>query len=350
MKNIKLLLLLFTMVGFSTMYAGNPDRQGEAGANELLFNPWASSAGLHSLNTSSIFGVDAMRLNVAGISRGYNKAMISVSNTRLFEGSDLQFNALGFVVKTGKSGAFGVSLAAVDFGDIPITTENSPEGTGATFSPSFYHMGLGYSYTYANKISVGILVRVIGESTSNVSAIGAAIDAGVQYVSGERDNFKLGISLRNIGTPMKFGGSGLNFTSKNPGNSLSDYQLTFQHRAEGFELPSVLNMGFSYDFYLSNDMFVRGVSNFTSNAFSLDQVGAGAEFFFKKLLVLRAAYKYEIGASSIEENNIYSGFAGGFTVNVPMSKKKKNTLALDYSYRTTYRFRGTHNFGIRIII
>ena len=34
---------------------------------------------------------------------------------------------------------------------------------------------------------------------------GWAIDAGVQYVSGEKDNFKLGISLRNIGSPMQFG-------------------------------------------------------------------------------------------------------------------------------------------------
>jgi len=266
MKKINIFIVLFALVGMSTAYAGNPDRQGEAGANELLFNPWASSAGLHSMNTSSIFGVDAMRVNVAGISRGYNKAMISVSNTRLYEGSDLQFNALGITVRMGKTGALGVSLAAVDFGDIPVTTVDAPGGTGGTYSPSFYHMGLGYSYTYANKISVGALIRIVGESTSNVSAMGAAIDAGVQYVSGDKDNFKLGISLRNIGTPMRFGGSGLNFRGKNPGVNNSDYQLTFQHRTEGFELPSVLNMGVSYDFYLSERMYIRGIGNFTSNA------------------------------------------------------------------------------------
>jgi len=101
---------------------------------------------------------------------------------------------------------------------------------------------------------------------------------------------------------------------------------------------------------VSNDMFIRGLTNFTSNAFSLDQIGGGVEFFFKDLIVLRGAYRYEIGATSIEENNIYSGFAGGFSINVPMSKKNKNKLSLDYAYRTTYRFRGTHNFGVRIVI
>ncbi len=350
MKKIQLYLILLALVGATNVFAGNPDRQGEAGANELLFNPWANSAGLHSMNTSSIMGVAAMRLNVAGISRGYNKAMISIANTRLYEGSDLQFNALGFVVRMGKTGALGVSLAAVDFGDITITTEDTPDGNGGTYSPSFYHMGVGYSYTYANKISVGALVRIVGESTSNVSAMGAAIDAGVQYVSGEKDNFKLGISLRNIGTPMKFGGTGLNFRGDNPGNNTNSYQITFQHRAAGFELPSLLSMGFSYDYYFSNSMYIRGLANFTSNAFSLDQIGGGVEFYFRDLIVLRGAYRYEIGATSIEENNLYSGFAGGFSVNIPMSKKNKNKLALDYSYRTTYRFRGTHNFGVRIII
>ncbi|HEB62318.1 MAG TPA: PorV/PorQ family protein [Bacteroidetes bacterium] len=349
MKKIKIYLILLALIGSTFSYAGNPDRQGEAGANELLFNPWASSAALHGLNTSSIFGVAAMRLNIAGISRGYDKAMVALSNTRLYEGSDLQFNSLGITVRMGKSGALGVSLAALDFGDIPITTENAPEGTGGTYSPSFYHLGVGYSYTYEKKISVGALLRLIGESTNDISAFGAAIDAGVQYVSGERDNFKLGIALRNIGTPMKFGGSALNFRGKNPEGNTS-YELTFQHRAAGFELPSLLNMGISYDYYFSNNMFLRGMTSYTSNAFSLDQIGAGLEFNFRDILILRGSYMYELGQSSIEETNIYSGVAGGFSVNVPLSKKNKNKLALDYAYRATYRFRGSHNFSVRIII
>ena len=350
MKKIYLIIIIF-VTGFSVqdMFAGNPDRQGEAGASELLFNPWAGSSALHGMNTSSVFGVDAMRLNVAGISRGYSKAMVGISNSRLYEGSDLQLNALGIALKMGKSSAIGISLAAVDFGEIPITIEDVPEGTGGTYSPSFYHLGVGYSYTYANKISVGALLRLVGEGTSDISAFGAAIDAGVQYVSGPQDNFKLGISLRNIGTPMKFSGSGLNFRSSNP-DGTSSYQLTFQHRAEGFELPSALNMGFSYDFYFGNKMFLRGIGNFTSNAFSLDQTGVGAEFYFRDILVLRGSFMMEVGAANVEERNIYSGPAGGFTVNVPLSKKNKNKLALDYSYRATNRFKGSHNFCVRIEI
>ena len=37
----KLLYTILTVFLFSAVYAGNPDRQGEAGAGQLLLNPWA---------------------------------------------------------------------------------------------------------------------------------------------------------------------------------------------------------------------------------------------------------------------------------------------------------------------
>ena len=61
-------LVLVMLVAVSA-WAGNPDRQGEAGAPELLMNPWARSAGLHTMSTSMITGAEAMRLNIAGLAR-----------------------------------------------------------------------------------------------------------------------------------------------------------------------------------------------------------------------------------------------------------------------------------------
>ncbi len=330
----------------AVMFAGNPDRQGEAGASELLLNPWARSAGLHSMNTASVMGVEALRLNPAGIGRLPKREMY-FGNTRLYEGSTLQLNSAGYAQRAGSNGAFGFSLMIVDFGDIPITTENQPGGTGGTFSPSFVNLGIGYSYTYENKISVGILMRAISETLPSVQAFGMALDAGVQYVSGPKDNFKLGISLRNVGTPMKFSGEGLSRQIASP-TTETEFQLKFDARAEDFELPSVLNIGFSYDFYLAEDLYVRGLANFTSNAFSRDQIGAGAELQYKDIVTLRGAYKYEIGTSGSTLENVYTGVAAGATINVPLNKESKNVVGIDYSYRTTNPWRGTHNFGIRL--
>ncbi len=327
--------------------AGNPDRQGQAGAVELLMNPWGRSAGVHSMSTSSVRGVEAMRINIAGLSR-IQKLEIGLSNNRLFSGTGMNLNSLGLGFKMGKSGALGIEFASLDFGQIPVTTVNQPAGTGGFFSPSFFQLGLGYSYTYANKISVGMLMRLVSESIQDVTASGIALDAGVQYVSGPKDNFKLGISLRNIGSPMAFGGEGLSTKRGNPdpaGGVL--YELTYDARAASFELPSMLNMGVSYDYYLGNENYIRSLINFTSNAFSRDQIGAGLEFSFQNIIVLRAAYKYDMGTTDGDTRNIYTGFSAGGSIEVPINKGGSNNLGLDYAYRTTNPFKGTHNFTLR---
>ncbi|MBK8348899.1 MAG: PorV/PorQ family protein [Saprospiraceae bacterium] len=327
--------------------AGNPDRQGQAGAAELLMNPWGRSAGLHSMSTSSVMGVEAMRINIAGLSR-IKKLEIGISNNRLFSGTGMNLNSFGLGFKMGKSGAFGVEFASLDFGQIPVTTVNQPAGTGGFFSPSFFQLGLGYSFTYANKISVGMLMRLVSESIQDVTASGVAIDAGVQYVAGPKDNFKLGIALRNVGSPMVFGGEGLSTKRGNPDPAGGvTYELTYDARAASFELPSMLNMGVSYDFYFGSDNYLRGLANFTSNAFSRDQVGAGLEFSFQNLVALRAAYKYDLGKTDVETKNVYTGLSAGASVEVPISKGGANNLGIDYAYRTTNPFKGTHNLTLR---
>lgn len=344
-KSIQSLLLIsaFMVTAFAVI-AGNPDRQGEAGASELLLNPWARSAGVHSMSTASVSGIEAMRINVAGLGR-MTSGEFMIANTRLYEGSTLGMNTLGFATKVGESSAFGVTLTAMDFGDIDITTVEQPAGTGGTYSPSFFQIGLGYAYTYENKISVGLLVRGVTESLPTASAFGLAIDAGVQYVSGEQDNFKLGISLRNTGSAMEFGGEGLSFQTVAPDDNGDPYTLTVNSRGEDFELPSQLNIGLSYDFYIGEENFIRGIGNFTSNAFSTDQMGVGAEFYFRDLVILRGGYKFDLDVID-EQRNLYTGAAAGVSLLIPTKKDSERKFVIDYAYRTTNPFNGTHNLTL----
>lgn len=333
------------------MFAGNPDRQGEAGAPELLMNPWARSAGLHTMNTSNISGVESMRLNVAGLSR-INSTEIAGSYMNYMRGSGLGMSAFGIAQKVGKSGALGISLAALDFGNIPVTTTNQPQGTGATFSPRFFHLGVGYSHMFENKISVGVLVRSVNESIENVSASTIAMDAGVQYVTGEKDNFKFGISLRNVGGRLKFEGEGLT-TIQDVKIGGIDYPLAVEQRSASLELQSLLNMGLSYDFYVGNMNRITAIGNYTSNSFSQDFIGGGLEYAFNEMFMLRGAYRYEVGSTSANDadGGQYTGLAAGFTLQVPFSKKADSgKLGIDYSYRATRTYDGSHNLGIRIML
>lgn len=349
-KHLYIILAIFLTIGtVAEINAGNPDRQGEAGAAQLLLNPWARSAGLHTMNTSFVSGVESTIINPAGIVR-INKSEFIVAHTRYLEGTDISFNSFGLAQKMKKNGAFGLSVMMVDMGDIPVTTENQPEGTGATFSPSMFNMGLSYAHIFGNKISVGLTVRVVAESTADISAFGFGIDAGVQYVTGPEDNFKFGISLRNIGTPMKFSGEGLAAAAENPNSVASDYPLTYYQRSQKYELPSALNIGLSYDFVINPKNKLTVLGNFTSNSFSQDQLGGGIEYAFNNMFMLRGGYKYEFGSFENDsvEAPVYSGFSGGVSIEVPTKKGSKSKFGIDYAYRATRVWGGTHNIGIRL--
>ncbi|MCB0657583.1 MAG: PorV/PorQ family protein [Saprospiraceae bacterium] len=348
-RNYTLGIICSLLFAVSATWAGNPDRQGEAGAYELTLNPWARSAGLHSLTTACIQGAESMRLNVAGMAR-IRQTEILLGHTVYLKGSDVRLNAIGFVQKVGKNGAFGISLMSLNLGDIVETSVQQPEGTGATYSPNFFHLGMAYAHTFENKVSVGILFRGISESTANLSAFGFALDAGVQYVTGPKDNFKFGISLRNIGSPMRFGGEGLSIQETNPDGTLQ-YNLTYDQRSASFELPSMLNIGMSYDLYGGEDHRITLIGNFTSNSFSRDHLGGGIEYAFKDLFFLRGGYKYELGtnAQSIDRS-VYTGLSAGVGFEVPLKKGSENKLGIDYGYRATQPFQGSHNISFRISI
>ncbi len=338
--------LCFLFVATGVCWAGNPDRQGEAGANQLLINPWARSAGLHTLNTSSVTGIDALFLNVAGLPR-FERTQIAINYTRYLEGADLALNALGFAQRVGR-GAFGISLVSLNLGDLRLTSADVPEGSGATFSPAFFNMTLSYGHLFENRVSVGVAVKFVSESIPNAGASAVALDAGVQYVTGENDNFKFGISLRNVGGKMRFKGEGLGVQNSST-NPTFNYPLTFYQRSAEYELPSQLNIGASYDWLLGRNNRLSLLGTFTSNAFARDQVGGGLEFFVGQMFILRAAYKIEFDPSeNPAEATLDNGLSAGFTFSTPFKKEGNSRLSVDYAYRNTNIFRGIHNIGLRI--
>ena len=349
---MKRILASILIIGTTlSSFAGNPDRTGQAGASELLINPWGCSSGWNGLNTANVHGLEAMNQNIAGLAFT-NKTDVMFSRTMWMQGSGININAFGMAQKVGSNGGvIGFDVMNVDFGDIQITTTSLPEGGIGTFSPTYLNVGLSYAKTFSNSIYGGIVMRGISESISNVTANGIALDAGIQYVTGSEampDKVKFGIALRNIGTPMRFGGDGLSFQSSAQEGS---YTMNVEERSEKFELPSLLNIGASYDIHLgsstaNNKLTLAG--NFTSNSFSKDQLGAGAEFNFKDRFMLRAGYNYQSGIfSTSSRSTVLTGISGGFSFNVPL-KDNGPQLGIDYAYRTTNPYNGSHTLGVRV--
>lgn len=335
------------MVGLLSMsaMAGNPDRAGSAGATQLLINPFARSSGWASANTASVFGVEANFNNVAGLAFVKGTEVI-FSRTNWLQGSEVYINSFGLGQKIGDAGVLGLSVMTMNFGEIDITTVEQPEGGLGTFSPSYANIGLSFAKEFSNSIYGGITARVISESIANVKSFGFCFDAGIDYVTGERDQVRFGIALKNVGPPMSYAGDGLSFTGVVPPN---DQQMTVEQRSDRFELPSALNIGAAYDLQFGELHKVTIAGNFTSNSFTKDQFALGVEYGIKKMVFLRGGFMYEDGIfDDAERTNVYTGPTAGLSVDIPFGKEKQSKIAVDYSYRATNPFDGVHSIGARI--
>ncbi|OFY97293.1 MAG: hypothetical protein A3K10_10440 [Bacteroidetes bacterium RIFCSPLOWO2_12_FULL_31_6] len=359
MKKLKLSILLAISLCYSIIVVGgNEDRAGEAGASQLLINPWTRSVGFGGANTASAIGLEAMGLNIAGMAYTRNTEIL-INHKRYLVGSGININTFGFAKKVGETGVIGLSVMSMNFGEIPITEVNLPEGGIGTFSPKYTTMDLGYAKTFSNSISGGLSMRIISESVPNASTRGVAFDAGVRYVTGDNDQFKFGIALKNVGPTMKYSGDGLSFTETND-NVGFDVSSTQDHRAASYQLPSLLNIGASYDIYISPkiDSTSKGITadhkvtvagNFTSNSFTKDQYRVGLEYSFRNMFMLRGGYVLEQGTwfSSEKRTSAYTGPSFGASFVAPVGKKG-TTFALHYAYQTTENFSGTHSIGIML--
>jgi len=351
-KDLRYIGLTVLLAAVDISYAGNPERVGQAGAGGLLINPYVRNAGMVGSNSAKVRGLEAQFLNVAGTAFT-RKTEVLFNRTNYLQGTGIFVNSFGLTQGVGETGTLGFGVVAVNGGKIDITTEDLPEGNQGTYSPTFYNIGLSYAKMFSDNIYGGINLKLISEQIPNLNSRGIALDAGIQYHTGKYDQIHIGIALRNWGPKMRYQGDGLSRqASVSYGNN---YQLTVNNRAGAFELPALVNIGLSYDFYLTKDSVGRLKDHrlslngtYTSNSFTYDNGLFGIEYAWKEMLMLRGGLYTEKGIfNSNDSRTVYTGPAAGVTFEVPFNEKK-STIGIDYAYRATFPFSGSHTIGLRL--
>lgn len=339
-----IIALIFPIAG--STFAGNKDRSGQAGATELLINPWARSSGWASANMSKVKGLEAIWGNIAGTAFT-PKTQLIFANTQWLKGTGTNIMTFGLSQRVGDAGALSLSVMSMSFGEIDIRTVDNPDESQGTYSPNLMNIGIGYAKAFSNSIYAGVVLKVISESIADVSAVGVAIDAGIQYVTGAEEQISFGIALKNVGPKMMFSGDGLSMRTLITGQETS---FTVEQRSMAFEMPAQLNIGAAYDFLFPKDYRLTLAGNFTSNSFSRDQFSLGLEISLKDYVMLRSGYTYEQGMfeeiTSPENININNGLSAGLSVQVPLKKEIGSYIGIDYTYRESQSFSGNHTIGI----
>lgn len=343
------------MLGFSAE-AGNKDRSGQAGATELLINPWAASTGVFGANSSRVTGIEAMKNNIAGLAFT-ERTDIGVSYNAYLKGSGVNIYNLGFAQRMGNAGVLGVNVMSVDYGDIAATAFGNPQGGIGSYRPAFFNFQIGFAKEFSHSIHAGLGATIVSEKITNAGSMGAAFEAGVQYVTGLQDNFHFGVTLRNVGTNMRFSGPGFAADAE----TAEGFEASRQTPSERFEMPTCLNIGTSYDIYLDAKKLAKEDDQpkhrltpmlaFTSNSFNNDYIHFGLEYGFRDMVMLRGGYRYEKDvADDALATTFYKGFSAGASVMTRLGSTGPR-VSIDYSFRPTRRpDNGVHALSLRFMM
>jgi hypothetical protein len=349
MKNFgfKLFALILAVLLLASVegYAGGRNRAGTNAASELLIPVGARYIATGGASVAMVNGLDAIYWNPAGLSRMTSSAGAMFSQMSYI--ADINVSYVAVAANFSGFGSIGITFKTLDFGDIAVTTEDAPDGTGGLFSPTFINMGLTYSRLLSDRISVGATMNLISEKLDRVSANGFAFNMGVQYRDlGNVSGLSMGVAVKNLGGTMQYKGTGL--LRQGQLDDISRGPSFYQIAAGTDELPSTIELGLGYTRPFGENSTLNVTSLFQNNNFDDDEVKVGAEYAFRDLFFLRGGWQFAPestnDATGTENAYIFGpSFGGGFHYDLGGLE-----VSLDYAWRDANFFDATNVFTITL--
>jgi hypothetical protein len=338
--HISVAIPILAALAMSQALAGAGNRAGTNGASELLIPVGTRDIALGGSTLSTASGVEALFWNPAGTVMMKNSADLYISHMSYIADIGVSYGAVSANVED--FGVLSLSLKYLAVDPILVTTTRDPEGTGQTFKPQFFTVGLSYARQLSERVAVGITANLISERLGDVSATGFAFDVGVLYDNlASIRGLSIAIVAKNIGPQMKYDGTGLLTTATVPDQHRP--ATLYQVQAASFELPSAIHFGVGYKHQLTDDMAVLGSTAFQSSNFSDDEYKFGLEFSYQDLLYIRSGYNFAQKEDDARE------FLFGPSVGFGVHSALGNTdISIDYAFRSLKTFEGNHIFSVKL--
>src|SRR5438132_297958 len=281
-----LLIVCLGVAAASQAVAGSDERKGTAGASELQIPIGARSTALGGAVVSDVSGIEAMYWNPAGLG-STDKTEVMFTHTQYF--ADMKVNYAGLAAKAGGFGTLGLAAKILSVGDILVTTEAAPDGTGEILHPTFTVLGLSWGRAFTDRVNFGTTVNYVHEEVANTVPSGVAFDFGVQYAT-EWHGFRFGIAAKNIGNSMEFSGPGFEIAAHDPGSDPNANPRAVSFSSAHFEMPSYLALSTSAEVAHTSASKLVTLAAYQNNNFSGDQLRGGVEWSYRDLVALRGSY------------------------------------------------------------
>lgn len=337
-----LVALILLAAAAGAAFAGSEERKGTGGALELRLPVGARGSALGSSVVGDVEGVEALFWNPAGLAN-VERTQAMFSHTGYF--ADMKLNYVALATHVGGFGTLGFNAKVLSIGDVIVTTEESPQGTGEIINPTFAVLGVSWGRQFTDRVQFGATLNFINEDIQSVTARGLAFDFGVQYLTDWR-GLRFGLAMKNIGPSMEFRGENLNSAHQYGNADPTANPRILTATTASFELPSYFSLGVNYDAYDHANQRLVVLGAYQNNNFVGDNVCAGAEWRYREQFAVRGSYFGSIrqttdalsGDESIDftkGDDLYAGWAIGAGASV---KSNDALLGIDVTWRGVREF------------
>lgn len=304
------------------------DRAGTAGFQFLKITADPRAAAMGETVAANAFDASALYWNPA-LAAQAERMQIGFSHTAYYADVSLYYAAAyrriaGFTV--------GASLQALDSGEMDVTTEFQPLGTGETFRLADLGLGLTVAQQLTDLFSYGITGRFVRESAAEIVTTTGMFDVGVFYRVGET-GAQMAVSIRNFGMDGKPKGE-IERTVIGGGGTVVESDF------ESMTPPTTFHLGVSYNAFRNdpnNTLLVSGqLNNPNDNA---ENFNIGVEYTWSRMLALRAGYRFGVEEYSIPSLGV--GFiVPGFS--------ETADVRFDYAFTQLERLGNVHRIGVNL--
>jgi len=334
--------------------AGSIGRVGTDGAPELQIPVGPRGTALGGAVAGDASGAEAIFWNPAGLAE-LQRTEALFAHTQYF--ADMKINYVAVGAKLGGFGSLGLAAKVLSIGDVIVTTEAAPDGTGEIATPTFTVLGLTWARQFTDRVLFGATANLVSEHILQQNASGVAFDFGFQYLTGWR-GLKFGAVMKNFGPSMTFNGPGGEVGFVPPGSDPSSSTRIFNSETAAFDLPSYFSLAASYDLFTSAAYRVTALGDFQNNNYSGDAIRGGLEWSYRNLFALRGSYFGSfVGAvnqvtgdehqSFIGGDDLYTGLALGAGAAVRTGETGR--LGVDFTWRPVRQgvFNDIYDLGVR---
>jgi hypothetical protein len=302
---------------------------GQAGANFLQIGVEPRGAALGGAVSAISEGAAALYWNPAGIisSRNIDLYLANTNwclDTRLFYG--------GITKKLGGAGVVGLAVTSFYMDPMEITTEYASEGNGQYYDAGDLAVGFSFARSLTDRFTFGITAKFVREYIWHEEASQLAFDVGSVYRT-DFYNLRLGMVVRNFAGKLRFSGEDLEQRIADEEAHNQPQNPRIERLTPDFRLPQVFQMGIAFDPLLSDMSRLTLLADVDVPSDNEQRLILGAEYGFKQLAYLRAAYRLNDDVGDFSIGGGLNLTAGGLDA------------ILDYSYSGQGALGNMHRFG-----